>query len=243
MNRPFELRPETLNRVGVNVTLDVLPFAVLNGFMEMPDRPNLVVAVGFVGSDNRVWRNHCLNERHQRNHLDVLDGTSLDLAFALNYTKHWGFTSGTASTLPTTNATDVGFVQFDNLLAVQWVGRLLHKHTDLLVDSPSAFVGNAKVPLKFFSGDTILALAKQKNGVKPHSKLGRAFEKNRSLGRVSLEAASASIRSAVSNWMERRLAALRAFQTVWITLLEDMSQTSLVVGEVLFEVFNGVSHV
>ena len=35
MNRPFELRPETLNRVGVNVALD--------GFVEMPDRPNLVV--------------------------------------------------------------------------------------------------------------------------------------------------------------------------------------------------------
>ena len=69
------------------------------------------------------------------------------------------------------------------------------------------------------------------------------FVKNRSFGRVGLEATSASISSAVGHWMKRRLSTLRAFQTIGVTLLEDMSQASLVVGEVLFEVFNGVSHV
>jgi len=243
MNRPFELRPETLNRVGMNVALDVLPLAVLNGFMEMPDRSNLVVAIGFVRGDDRVRRNHCLNERHQRNHLDVLNGAGLDLALPLDRTKHRRLASSATSTFATANAADVGFVQFDDFLSVQRIGGLFHKHTDLLVDSPRTLVGNAKVPLKFFGGDTVLTLANQENGVKPHSKWCRAFVKNRSFGRVSLEAASASIRSAAGDWMERRLAALRALQAIGITLLEDMRQTSLVVGEVLFEVFNGVSHV
>lgn len=243
MNRPFELRPETLNRVGVNVALDILPLAMLDGFVEMPDRPNLVVAIGFVRGDDGVSRNHRMNERHQRDLLDVLYGSGLDLAFPLDRTKHRRLASSATSTLPTANTADIGFVQFDDFLAVQRIGGLLHKHTDLLVDSPRTLVCNAKVPLKFFGGNAVLALANQENGVKPHGKRRRAFMKNGSFGRISLKAASASIGSAVGNWMERRLATLRAFQTVGVTLFEDMSQTSLVVGEVLFEVFNGVSHV
>lgn len=243
MNRPFELRPETLNRVGVNVALNVLPLPVLDGFVEMPDRADLVVGIGFVGRNDRTRRNHSLNERHQRDHLDVFDGAGFDFTLALDSAKHGSLASGTTTTLSTANAADIGFIQFDNLLAVQRIGRLSHKHPNLLVDSPRTFVGNAKVPFEFFGGDSILAVANQENGVKPHSKRGGAFVKNRTFSRISLEAASASIRAAVSHWMKSRLAALRTFQSVWITLLEDMSQASLVVGEVLFEVFNGVSHV
>ena len=243
MNRPLELRPETLNRVGVNVALDVLPLAMLDSFVEMPNGSNLIVAVGFVRGDDRVRRNHRLNERHQRNHLDVLYGAGLDLTLTLNRTKHRRLTSGTTPTLASTNTANIGFVQLDNLLPIQRIGRLLHKHTDLLVDSPSAFMGNTQMPFKFFSGNAVLTLANQKNSMKPHGKRRRAFVKNRSLGWVRLEAASASIGAAIGDWMERRLATLRAFQSVGVTLLEDVSQTSLVVGEVLFEVFNGVSHV
>ena len=243
MNRPLELRPKTLNRVGMNIALDVLPPVVLNGFVEMPDRSDLVVAIGFVCGDDGVRRDHSLNERHQRNHLDVLDGAGFDLALALNRAKHRSLASGTPTTLATANAANIGFVQFYNFFAVQRIRRLLHKHTNLLVDSPGAFVSDAKMPLKFFSCDTILALANQENGMKPHSKRRGAFVKNGSFCRVSLKAASASVGSAVSNWMERRLATLRAFQAIGITLLENMRQTSLIVWEVLFEVFNGVSHV
>jgi len=242
MNRPFELRPETLNRVSVNVALDVLTLPVLDGFVKVPNRPDLVVTVGFIGRNDRVRGNHSLNQGHQRYHLDVLDGASFDLAFTLNRPEHGRLTSGTTPTFPTANAANVGFVQFDDLLPVQRIGGLSHKHPNLFIDSPRTFVGNAKVPFEFFGGDPVLALANQENGVKPHSKRGGAFVKDRTFSRISLKAASASIGSAVSNWMERRLSALRAFQTVRITLLEDMCQASLVVGEVLFEVFNGVSH-
>ena len=243
MNRPFELRPETFNRVGVNVALDVLPLPVLDGFVKVSDRSDLVVTVGFIGCDDGVRRNHSLNQRHQRDHLDVFDGAGFDPALALDSAKHGSLASSTTPTLSTANATDVGFVQFDDLLAVQRIRRLSHKHPNLLVDSPRTFVGNAKVSFEFLGSYPVLALANQENGVKPHGKRCWAFVKNRPLSRVSLEAASASIGSAVSNWMERRLAALRAFQAFRITLLEDMSQASLVIGEVLFEVFNGVSHV
>lgn len=243
MNRPFELRPETLNRVGVNVALDVLTLPVLNSFVKVPDRPDLVVTVGFIGRDDRVWGNHSLNQGHQRDHLDVLYRAGFDLSFPLDSTKHRSLSSGTTPTLSPANPSDVGFVQFDNLLAVQRIGRLSHKHPNLLIDSPRTLVGNAKVTFEFLGGDTVLALTNQKNGMKPHSKRSRTFVKNRSFGRVGLEATSASISSAVGHWMKRRLSTLRAFQTIGVTLLEDMSQASLVVGEVLFEVFNGVSHV
>lgn len=99
------------------------------------------------------------------------------------------------------------------------------------------------MPFEFFGGNPVLTLANQENGVKPHRKRRGAFVKNRTFSRVGLVAASASVGSAVSHWVKRRLAALRAVKTVWVTLLEDVRQTSLVVGEVLFEVFNGVSHV
>jgi len=112
--------------------------------------------------------------------------------------------------------------------------RLFHKHTDLFVDSPSTLISNAKVPLKFFGSDSVLALANQKNGMKPHSKRCGTFVKNRSFCRVSLEAASASIGAAVGHWMERRLATLRAFQAIGVTILEYVCQASLVVGKVLF---------
>ena len=87
MNRPLELRPETLNRVGVNVALDVLTLTVLNGFMKVSDGPDLVVGIAFVGGNDRTRRNHSLNERHQRDHLDVFDGAGFDLALALNSAK------------------------------------------------------------------------------------------------------------------------------------------------------------
>ncbi len=243
MNRPFELRPKTLNRVSVNVALDILPFTVLDGFMKMPYGSDLVVAIGFVRSDDGVRRDHRLNKRHQRDHFDVLDSAGLDLALAFNCAKHRSLASSTTPTLPTTNTTDIGFVHFDDFLAVQRIGRLFHKHTDLLIDSPSALIGNAKVPFKFLSGDTVLTLANQENGVKPHCKRCWAFVENRSLSRIGLETTGTGIRAAVSNWMERRLAALRAFQSFGITAFENVSQTSLVIGEVFFEIFNGVSHV
>lgn len=243
MNRPLKLRPETFNRVGVNVALDVLPLPVLDGFVKVSDRPDLVVTVGFIGRDNGVRGNHSLNQGHQRDHLDVLYRASFDLSFSFDSTKHRSLASGTTPTLSTANAADIGFVQFDDLLAVQRIRGLSHKHPNLLVDSPRTFVGNAKVSFKFLGGNSILALTNQKNGMKPHGKRGGAFVKNRPFSRVSLEAASTSIRSTIGHWMERRFAAFRALQTVGITLFEDVCQASPVVGEVLFEVFNGVAHV
>ena len=243
MNRPFELRPETLNRVGVNVALDVLPVAVVDGFVKMPDRSDLVVGVRFIGRNNRTRRHHSLNERHQSDLLDVFNRSGFNLTFPFDSTKHRRLASSTTTTFSTANTANVSFIQFDDLLPVQWIRRLLHKHPNLFSDSPRTFVCDAKMTLQFLRCHPIFALAHHENGVKPHSKWCRAFVENCPFGWISLVAASTSIRSAVSDWMERRLSALRAFQPLWITLLENMSQASLVVREVLFEVFNGVAHV
>ena len=243
MNRPLKLGPETLDRVGMDIALNVLPFAVVDGFMEMPDRPNFVVGVGLIGRNDRTSGNHRLNKWRQGNLLDVLNRHGFDFAFSFDSTENRGLASGTTTTLTTANTTDIGFVQFDDFIAVQRIRSLLHKHTNLLIDSPSALIGNAKVPFEFLGGDTVLTLANQKNSMKPHSKRRWAFMKNRPFGGIGLVSASASIRAAVSHWMERRLAALRTFQAIGVTLLKDMSQASLIVGEVLFKVFNGVSHV
>lgn len=96
--------------------------------------------------------------------------------------------------------------------------------------------------LQLFRGYPVLALAHQKDGMKPKGQRGGAFVKNGSLGRVDLETTRASIRAAVFNGVKGCLSALGTSWAGRVSLFEDVRQASSVIGKITAKVFDGVFH-
>ena len=66
--------------------------------------------------------------------------------------------------------------------------------------------------------------------------------KDSSFSRVNLKTTRASVRAAVTHWSKAGLSAFLATKSIGKSVFENVCQTNLVVGEVFFKVFNGVSH-
>lgn len=242
VNGAFKLRPETFNRISMNVTASKLTSAMLNCFMNMTERLNFVVAIRFIGSDYSVRRNHFNKQWNERGLLNIWNRNGFNPTFPLNRSENSGFTSGTATTFSFTNAANISLIGFNDFIPIKWIIVLLHKKANLFCNSPSAFICYSKLTFKFLSGYSIFTLANQIDCMKPQYKRGRAFMKDSSFSRVNLKPTRASIRSAITHWSKVGLSALLATKSVGKAVFKNMCQTSLVIGEVSFKVFNGVSH-
>lgn len=242
MNRTLKLRPESFDGVGMHFAANIFSASVLNRFVKMSKCLHAVVAVRFVGSDNRVRRNHSHDQRHQCSHLHVSNGFGLDFPPAFDRSEHGRFAFCSASSLPFAATANVGFIGLNDIIKAERSTVLGHQKSNLFSDSPGAFVSNSKMPFQFLRGYSVLALAHQKDGVKPERQRRGAFVKDRSLGRIDLKAARASIRPAILNRMKCCLSALRASRPGRVSLFEDMRQASAVIGKVTAEVFDGVFH-
>ena len=243
VNRTLKLRPEAFNGVGVNLATNVFALPVADRFVEVPKCLNLVVTVGFVGSDDRARLDHSLQERHERNLLAVGNGLGFHSSLALDHAEHGSFARCAPSTLSaSTDATDVGFIGFHHIITAQRIGVLAHKLADLLCDTPSALIGNSEVPLQFFSGNTVLTLAHEKDGVKPKRERRSALVEDRSFGGVGLVSAGTSVRTAILNGVAHVSSAFRALQAIGISLFENMGEAGSVTGEIIMEILNRVLH-
>ena len=74
--------------------------------------------------------------------------------------------------------------------------------------------------------------------MEPKRKRRRRLMEYRAFGRIDLIAASASVRTASFDWNKGRALTLRTRQTLWVAAFKDESQASLIVWEVLAEVFD-----
>ena len=74
--------------------------------------------------------------------------------------------------------------------------------------------------------------------MEPKSERRRRLVKYGAFGRIDLIAASANVRAASLDWHEGIALTLRAHQALRIAVFKDERQASLVVGEVLAEIFD-----
>ena len=242
VNGAFKLRPETFNRIGVNVTTPKLSSTMLNCLVNMTECLNFVVAIRFISGDYSVRRNHFNEQWNKCGLLNIWDRNGFNLTLALNSTEYSGFASGTPTTLTLPNTANIGLISFNDFIPIKRIIVLLHKKANLFCNSPCAFIGYSKLTFKFLSGYSIFTLANQIDCMKPQHKRGRTFMKNSSFSRINLKTARASIRSAVTYWGKAGLSTFLATKTIGKAVFKNVCQTSLVVGEVSFKVFNGVSH-
>jgi len=227
MNRTLKLRPKALDSVRVNFPTNVLALTVADGFMQVPKRLNLVVALHLISSDDRAGLHHFLNQRYESDLFHVFNRLRLDFAFAFDHAEHGSFTGGTTPSFST---------------AAERITVLAHQKPNLLSNAPSAFVCHSQVPLQFFGSNTVPALAHKEDGVKPKGERRRAFVEDSSFGRIDLEATGASVRATFLNSVKLAFIALGTLQAACVALLEDMRQARFIIGEVSLEIFNRVLH-
>jgi len=221
-----------------------LSFSMVDGPMLESQGPNLAVAQEFVRRNGRTRLDVGLNKRREGFTLNIVNNLRPDFTPSLGHTKNNRLAFGPASAFTFPDATDISLVGLHNpAQAAQRTAVGLHHHADLVQHSPSAFVCDAELSLKFLSGYSVLGVSNQKDRMKPGDKFCRRLMQDRSRRWIDLVSASARVGASVFNGIKVLLATLRARQSVRINFLEDERKTRFVVGEVFAEVVYSVSHV
>jgi len=149
----LEDRPETLNRVGVDCTHDVLALGVIDLLMGAEGYVHVGIACGLVSAEQAdLVRDHFEQEDPQGLFLDVLDYSRDHIAVALQSPGNGRHAGSRAATTPTLSATalafvailglpaDPGFVGLDNTdeLLEFFIG---HRGADFVGHIECGFVG------------------------------------------------------------------------------------------------------
>jgi len=240
-NRPLQLAPKALYRVGIDVPPDVFLPEVVNGAMVIPHLRQILIGLEGVRHDLGAAMDVILNKGQENGLIGLLDDFGLNPTLSFNRPHNGGFISQFMAALIScaVNAPYVGFVYFHN--AYQWVAIRLHKPSNLLGDSPSALVGYFKMAFNLLGRYPVLGLAHQVDGIEPGCKRRRALMEDRAGHRGDLVSAGAGVRPPLFHGIKFLLAALHALKAVGIDLLEDIRQASLVIGELGLEVLEAVS--
>ena len=98
------------------------------------------------------------------NTIEMLDDTA-----KTRVSHHDGFIGSTTATLSRFLSADISFVNFNVPRKAAVSINSTHVLTDFVTHAPSTFVGNAKLPLKFFSRYTMPRSGKEINSVEPKS--------------------------------------------------------------------------
>lgn len=240
VKRPLHLRPKALYGIGMDFALGELLASMINRPVGITHIPDVSVAQKLIGHDFGTFGNIGFNHRLNRGAFNIGNYLDANFPFAFNFAKNGGFPYGSASALSRPLAAKIAFIHFYN--AGKQVIAAFHKEPNLIRNAPSAFISNSKLSFKLFSRNSILRLAHQKNSVKPGNKTCGALVKDGAFRRVDLMAARASVGAASLDRVKVFLPAFGAFKTFWVSVFEDMRQTSLIIGEVFFEFFYRVFH-
>ncbi len=168
-NAPFKLAPKALNRVGINISLNVPSQLVLNSLVRV-FLAYLAVGRILIRHNLRAWLNMLFDKRHHGDTSSVIADLGNQAATPLNYPYNSRFASHASSPVSVAYAAHVGFVHFNRVrkLGVYW----LKKNTDLLRHAPGGLVGYSQVPFKLLSRYSVFGVGKQEDGVEPTFKRG-----------------------------------------------------------------------
>lgn len=235
VNGTLHLTPKAVNRVRVDSPANVFLLPVVDDFVFESQFPNVIVNRIFIGVNRRSLFDVGTDQ------FDGVDGRNAvhhlrhNAASALHDADYRSLIQRSSSTLTLSNPANVGFIGFD-FTAKQGMASI-HERTDLMADSPRAFVSHAKLSLQFFRGNSVAALGEQEHGKEPRLEARRGFVKHRASRRVNLRSAErALVGTTFGTPMEA--VTLPAFaDVVGIASFPDELQTGGVIGELCVKLF------
>lgn len=164
-------RERGFNGIGVDITVNVLPFAVVNHFVVCA--PGLLHGDGMrrklIGQDYvYVLGDIFFNVLGERAGLGIFGVEEAEIAVAFADTNNDVLVVHAAdSTLAAIDSADVGFVHFDSTVEHRFIGGG-HCSADSMAEIPCCFVSaDAKRALNLASGHTLLRFAEQERRSEP----------------------------------------------------------------------------
>jgi|SRR5258707_2386083 len=183
-NTALNERPESFNRVGVNIAAHVDPLRVTNARVLIARWPEHVINGQFVSLDRGRWQHALDNVRHDVSAGSVFNRDGHDFPAALNHSENRNIVrvgAGSACNASLASATfpaDVRFVHFDGRVTFKGFNILGHEFvTDFLRDAVRGLVGNAKLPLKLLRRDSATSARHEIHRIEPQmERRGRLME-------------------------------------------------------------------
>ena len=154
INATLDCSPQRFHRIDVDNAVNVLFGGMLHDFMGIANSFNMIVARQFISIDHCFVRllNIPFNHGEQGSSLNIWDYSSDSVPLTFYHAHNDCLTTCTTTTSTMRLATNVSLVNFN--LSRERINIIGHKFADFFKHTPRCFVGNAKFPLKLFSGDT-----------------------------------------------------------------------------------------
>jgi len=240
--RPLELAPEAVNRIGMGFASDKFVSPVLDRPVRVAEGFKGVIAIALVSGNLRARCNGLLNKRHKRSSANLLNNVKFNSSLSFDGPKHGGFSSSPSPTLAGSNAADIGLVNLD--MPTDSSDVFLHQKADLFGDPPCTFVGNSQLAFKFLRRHTVLGNTHQEDGMEPQSQRSRRLmEDCARRGRNLMSAPRARVATAFKDRVEAILVlATWTLNAVRVLFVEQERQTRCVIRELLSEIFDCVFH-
>ena len=186
-------RPESLNRVRVDIPAHVDLFGVVDAVVLVSRVGQSVVDLVFVGEDGRSGHDARRDVRHDGGACDVRHGHGHRRGHGAEPCRTRASSScrihlGGQSRRDF--AADVRLVNLDLAGQLQGVVLLHEVCANQAHHAGSRLVGNAKLPLHLLRGDTASCAGHEEHGVEPELKRRRGLVVDRASGRVEVEAAA-----------------------------------------------------
>src|ERR1700675_1813238 len=253
-NASLNQHPETFNRVGVNILVDVLSGAMLDVAMAIAkglpvfvaEKRNASVARKFIGVDHTFRHNVLLDNAGQCWLSNVWNSLCHNLSVALNDCDDWNLflVSAHRTTAPVLPyAANVGFVYL-NRWSLQLHIALRKQRANLPEHAPCGFVGDTCLTLYLLRRDSAAGRTHEVHCVEPQPQRSACLLEDGSLERIDVIAAIvASIGCAIAHAMMLALfAALEAMRhTTGPSLFSNIRQARIIVRKLVVELPHGVA--
>lgn len=239
----FDQRPESLNAIRVLVANDINLLRVMNAPMIVTKRIEATIRRMLVRVHDRAWQHSFLNERLKGVGVHVRNNSGDHVALTLNGSGNDGLVFASATSLPTA-ASVTANVSLVNLYATAQRFVIFSQHlTNLLEHAPRGFVGNARLALNLFGGDTATRRSHQIDRMEPRFQRRAGLVVNRISGRVNMMTAIlARIRFARDYFvMLRDLAARIAKDAVWIQVILEPFKASVIIRELSLKILERIA--
>src|SRR5271157_1617091 len=168
-------RPETVNRIGMNIAYHIDLFAVIDAPMGVfiPMKPEIIIDRELVCEHSALRQDVPFDNAHDGVSLNVLRGVGADATLALDNSDN-GSLFSVSLTGPTAKSAspsaDIGFINFDAgaaLAAKRSIPVTAQHGTNLLKHAPCGFVGHSSFPLNLLRGNSTTSRGHQIDRVEP----------------------------------------------------------------------------
>lgn len=194
----FQERPKTLNGVGVNIPVSILPLVVIYALVLSEMLVHTVVGNPFVGHDSRISVDMGFHHTLECASIDPINGGSNDnLVIAVKHTQHSGLVNPTspemhslAQMLIPVFAANESFIDLDNTIQ-RLVVPVCKDVSNSVKHEPSSFLSDTNVSTQLHGRDALLVGRDQVESKEPLLQWeGRVLEDRTNANRERLTAIS-----------------------------------------------------